>query len=69
MSSYMCEELEKKISNLIKDGEEYYKKFYSDKHDIELQLIKDIQAELEIVNREDAKQIYKIIKYKNIKQD
>ena len=69
MSSYMCEELEKKISNLIKDGEEYYKQFYSDKHVIELQLIKDIQAELEIVKHEDAKQIYKIIKYKNVKQD
>jgi hypothetical protein len=69
MSSYLCDEIKKKISTLILEGEDHYKKLYDDKYDIELQIIKDIQAELQIEKYEDAKQFYKIIKYKNVKQD
>ncbi len=69
MSSYLCDEIKKKISTLILEGEDHYKKLYDDKYDIELQIIKAIQAELQIEKYEDAKKFYKIIKYKNVKQD
>lgn len=61
MSFYTSEKMLSTITSLIKDAEIFYSQIFLNRDDIQKEIIKDIQHELNI-SYENAKYVYDLIK-------